>query len=246
MAITQTIRRLFLYPLWVKKNRSQQLKYLRKYEKMQWWDKIDLENMQLNYLKKLTTHAYHNSPFYMERFQKENFKPEDLKTLSDIKNFPVLTKDEIQEYGDQLIARGYTKESMIQYKTGGSTGKSLTVYGDLGRLDRNTAAALVCYRWTGWNIGDPMGRIWGNPPVNKTIKDKVKELIIGPNIWLDTIDLNEKSMIKFIEQWQRLRPVLLHGHSHSLYEFAKFLKQSNYQIVKPKGIISTSMMLPSN
>ena len=182
----------------------------------------------------------------MERFQKENFKPEDLKTLSDIKNFPVLTKDEIQEYGDQLIARGYTKESMIQYKTGGSTGKSLTVYGDLGRLDRNTAAALVCYRWTGWNIGDPMGRIWGNPPVNKTIKDKVKELIIGPNIWLDTIDLNEKSMIKFIEQWQRLRPVLLHGHSHSLYEFAKFLKQSNYQIVKPKGIISTSMMLPSN
>ena len=246
MSIATILRRYLLYPLWVYKNRSHQLRFLKKFEGMQWLDREELEKEQLINLKKIISHAYQKTSFYRDKFGELNFRYEKFNKITDIKNLPILTKAQIQENGDRLVANGFDKDSMIKYKTGGSTGKSLTIYGDLGRLDRNTAAAMLCYRWAGWDIGDPMGRIWGNPLMARSLKEKIKEFVIGPIVWLDTMDLNEKSMQEFIKQWNKIKPTLLHGHSHSLYEFAKFLRDNNSQRIFPQGIISTSMMLPSS
>ncbi|MFB0559964.1 MAG: phenylacetate--CoA ligase family protein [Candidatus Lokiarchaeia archaeon] len=42
-------------------------------------------------------HAYHNSPFYHERYRKAGLTPDDVKTLEDIKKIPLLRKPKLQE-----------------------------------------------------------------------------------------------------------------------------------------------------
>ena len=65
-------------------------------------------------------------------------------------------------------------------------------------------------------------------------------------IYLDTIDLNEQSLSAFIGRWQREHPEILFGHSHSLFMLARYVLDRGIQNLRPRGIISTSMMLLAN
>ena len=243
MSIAAVLRRNIFYPLWLYKNRDHRLTYLKKYEKLQYWSEKELKRLQFTNLKKILSHAYKNTTHYKRTFDRVRFDPKKLNDFSQLQKLPILTKNQIQSGSDQLIAKNYRKEPQIKFKTGGSTGKALTVYSNRDRLERGVAAAYMCFRWAGWKIGEPMARVWGNPPIPITIKERLKNFLIEPIIWLDTMDLNESSMLEFVKKWEKVKPALLHGHAHSLFIFAEFLRKRKIDILKPKGIISTSMML---
>ena len=61
-----------------------------------------LEIYQLGQLKVQITEAYEHSPFYRKSFDAAGVKPEDLKTLEDLRKFPILTKHEIRERQDAV------------------------------------------------------------------------------------------------------------------------------------------------
>jgi phenylacetate-CoA ligase len=242
MSLSALIRRNLFYPLWTFKDRSNQLKLFKKFEHLQWLDQQELEKIQFENLKRIIVHAYYNTSYYNQLFDDVKFDPSKFVAPTQIKQIPILTKEQIQTKINEIVSRGYKKESLIKFQTGGSTGKSLTVYSDRNRLERALASTYMCFKWAGWNIGEPIGRIWGNPPLAKNLKEKLRNLVIQPYIWLDTIDLNKASMLEFVKKWEKIKPTLLHGHSHSLFEFSKYLKGKKIKL-RPKGIISTSMML---
>jgi len=57
------------------------------------------------------------------------------------------------------------------------------------------------------------------------------------------MDINPRSVLRFVEKWRRTNPKMIFGHSHSIYILAKYLKELEVQDLRPVGIISTSMML---
>jgi phenylacetate-CoA ligase len=85
--------------------------------------------------------------------------------------------------------------------------------------------------------------IWGNPPAFTTLKEKLRDVLIGPEIYLDTMSLTDASMSAFVERWQQSKPTMLRGHSHSIYIFASFCNKHAITSVRPSAIISSSMML---
>ena len=85
--------------------------------------------------------------------------------------------------------------------------------------------------------------LWGNPPVARTFKERLRRACIDRFVYLDTIDLNERSIEAFIAAWRRERPEVLFGHSHSLYMLARYLLEKKISDLRPQGIVSTSMML---
>ena len=62
----------------------------------------ELEAYQLEQLKDQITQAYEKSPFYRQSFKAAGVKPEDLKSLEDLIQFPILTKHEIRERQDAV------------------------------------------------------------------------------------------------------------------------------------------------
>ena len=55
--------------------------------------------------------------------------------------------------------------------------------------------------------------------------------------------LSPKSVQQFVNDWRKHQPTLLFGHAHSLFVLAKYNELIDISIIRPRGIISTSMML---
>ncbi|MGB9804600.1 phenylacetate--CoA ligase family protein [Desulfofundulus sp.] len=57
----------------------------------------ELAELQFERLKWQVNRCYQNSPFYQEKWQKAGFEPRHLRTLADIRNIPVVTKNELRD-----------------------------------------------------------------------------------------------------------------------------------------------------
>ncbi len=65
----------------------------------------DMRQHQLESLRKLVEHVYNKVPFYKKKFDEAGVRPEDIKTLEDIRKLPFTTKYELREtYPYGLVA----------------------------------------------------------------------------------------------------------------------------------------------
>ncbi|MGL4607406.1 MAG: phenylacetate--CoA ligase family protein [Eubacteriaceae bacterium] len=87
----------------------------------------ELREIQLRRLKKTLVHVYENVPHYRHKFGAIGITPQDLKTLDDLKYFPLTTKEDLREtYPFGLFAK--PKSKIIRYHaSSGTTGKPTVV-----------------------------------------------------------------------------------------------------------------------
>jgi len=83
------------------------------------------EILQLERLKETVFRAYKNIPYYKKRFDEVKLKPEDIKTLKDIKKIPLTTKDDLRQcYPFKMFA--VPIEEIVEIHTSsGTTGKPI-------------------------------------------------------------------------------------------------------------------------
>ena len=167
MDFKSALRRKLFIPLWVLKDNSPRLKYANELEKTQYYSRMELEALQFNKLKKVTKYAYQYCPYYKKKFEENFVNPHEINNIYDFKKIPILTKSNIIENADQLIAENIGSTRLTPYKTGGSTGIPITVYKDFDSIEKGAGSALRSFKWTGWNMGEPWGRVWGNPSGKK-------------------------------------------------------------------------------
>ena len=97
------------------------------FEKIETMPKEDLKAMQLELLKELVKNTYRDSKFYRERMDAAGVKPEDIKTLDDIRKLPFMKKTDLRDnYPDKLFVRPYDDLVRIHVSSG-TTGKPTVV-----------------------------------------------------------------------------------------------------------------------
>ncbi|MBE0596753.1 MAG: phenylacetate--CoA ligase family protein, partial [Desulfuromonadales bacterium] len=128
-------------------------------------------------------------------------------------------------------------------KTSGSTGVSLQFVVDEDSQQWKRAAALCYDQWTGWQLGERVGAIWGNPKTRHGWRRMLRNQLLERFIYLDTLKMDEAAMLRFYREIRRLQPTLLFGHAHSLYLFARYLRRLELEDIRPRGTISTAMVL---
>ncbi len=241
--IPAKLRRLFFEPLFLKKAGSPLLPYWRELEKTQYLSCAELERVQWQRLQSIWQFIWQNNSFYKKRFLEHGLTEKSLKSPEDIALLPILTKNEIRAHTTEMISDGFTKDSLLHFKTGGSTGKALDIFITEECSELRNACARRHDRWTGWEPGEAIGAAWGNPKLPQTLKEKLKNYLVQPFIYLDTMAVSSKSVTDFAKQWHNVKPTLLFGHAHSLYILAQHAENADIQEIQPKGILSTSMML---
>lgn len=230
------------FPLWEIKDGAHRAKYLRELSTSQWLDPETLRRGQWERGHEMVSYAFKHCPYYQERLGAAGFDG-SLRDWGDFRRLPILTKKDIRENGEKLISCEFRQKDLVEAKTGGSTGVALQVYFDSQCQEMRNAAAMRSDRWAGWDIGMPVAAIWGNPPVADTLKKKIRNLLLDRTIYLDTMEINEDSVRRFVLDWQRTKPRVIFGHAHSIYILAKYLQRLGVEDIRPSGIISTSMML---
>ena len=95
MDIYAPIVKHIVYPLWVLKDNSSELRYLKEYEKTQFYTREQIK-LQWQRLTRTLEHAYRTSPFYLKRFQEAGIEPSDIKSPEDMLKIPPLSKSDIR------------------------------------------------------------------------------------------------------------------------------------------------------
>jgi len=221
---------------------SARLRTMRKLDRLQWDPPATIEQRRSESLRALVRHAAKNSPFYAERFAEAGIDPRRVNSIADLRDLPLLTKSDIRRRTDHILARTTDLGPLIPAKTGGSTGVALKVWCDTRGVQQRNGAALWVDRWSGWELGQVRAHVWGNPPVPKNWKQKLRRAVKDRLFFLDTMRLDDAAVEAFSRDWRRLRPGMLFGHAHSIFLVAEAL-DGRPPLPPPGGIVSTSMML---
>jgi phenylacetate-CoA ligase len=180
--------RTALFPAWIAKNRSKRLTYMKALERSQYLSADALRDLQWTQFKAMLDHAYAQCPFYRYKYAAAGVHPGDITTPAHVAALPSLSKEEIQESLDGLIAHNARGRPLRRDMTGGSTGSPMVFYYDEDRLDSRAAATLRHNKWTGWNIGDKIALLWGAPrdvAAPPSTKDRLRDWILDRRVIMD-------------------------------------------------------------
>ena len=245
MPLMNALSRHVFHPLWDLKDGRHRLRDLRELERSQWLAPEVLLARQRERLGRILRYAAAHSPYYQLLFRNQGFDPGNFQT-ADFQALPLLTKAIIRSRTDEILSPEFPRSALLEHCTGGSTGVALRVYFDPEWINPRSADALRSDQWAGCFHGMKVASLWGNPPLPRTLKERIRALLVDRFIFLDTLDFNERSVGEFIRRWRREKPEILFGHSHSLYMLALYVIEHGIEDLRPRGIISTSMMLLAN
>lgn len=235
------VRHLF-EPLWDRYEGSRRLATLARLRASQWRPAAEIRADQEAALRRLVRHAAATCPFYRERFAAAGIDPERVGSIADLAGLPLLTKADVRERTPEILSGAFAPAALVPAKTGGSTGEALRVFCDRAGIERRAGAALRADEWSGWRLGQPMAAVWGNPPVPRTLKNRLRLLLKDRIIYLDTMRIDDRAIDAFLAEWRTMRPGLLYGHAHSLFILCEALRERGLRLA-PQGIVATSMML---
>jgi len=212
-------------------------------ESNQWLKREEIQQIAWQKLKKLLDHAYENVPFYRQRFDKIGLMPQDIRTEADFCQIPLLTKDDIRENSELLIAKNFNKNKMQRQVTSGSTGVPFVTYYDHHFMAANVAAFSRSRRWFGWEFGDKVAWLWlryEDCPQN--FKEKMISFVKRER-WMDGMRPTQQKMQDFAKIWVRWKPDLVAGMGNVIHLFAMYLDNQNITDIRPKFVETTGMKL---
>lgn len=208
----------------------------------QWWSTADLRNYQEDKLRELIRHAYENVPYYRDLFNDRGLRPDDVRTVEDLKKLPFLTKDKIRENYDRLKAQNIPESDRVVSHTSGSTGQPFEFEetADATSLERAFMNRVfsahdtdVYHDKTVWlrsyspDQGDPIYRY--DPHV--------------ASLYLSPFHISRERIPEYVRHINDYGADTLVGYPSSIYIFATLLEKTDYQLQHVRAVHTGSEQL---
>lgn len=113
----------------------------------------EIEKLQLERLKKTINHCM-NSPFYVKRFKEAGIKPDDIKTLEDLKKIPFTTKQDLRDNYPFGLAAVPMEKVVRLHSSSGTTGRPTVVLHTQRDLEQWAEAVARCLYMVGLRSSD--------------------------------------------------------------------------------------------
>ena len=201
-----------------------------------------LEDLNWQRTKALVRYAFEKVPYYQRRFRQEGLHPDDLQGPETFVRVPVLTRQDLKGNFQDLVSVEAKPRQFRTVTTGGSTGEPVKVY-----HQKNVVREAMQWRmlqWWGLGAGEDMAWVYRDMGAN------FKKRLINAGLWwpsrrilLDASSLDIGQMRRFLGEFARLRPALLHGYVGAVDHLAQFMLDQKIQVPPPKAIWVTSAPL---
>ena len=208
------------------------LRLLHQVRKNQWLKTSELEKLQVKKLRAMIKHAYKNTEFYHRKFKDAGIRPEDIKTVEDLKKIPFTTKAEVRKaFPEGIVSKNVDISKCRVVSTGGSTGVPLKVVYDEQADDYSKAVNLRSFMENGLKFTSKWIDITN--PSHIAEKKWFQYLgILSPKYLSTTMDV--KSQVSIIKDFN---PDVISGFSSSLLLIAKEIEKSGITEIKPIVVI---------
>ncbi len=232
--IGNTTHRLYLK----KHGLGGQFGFIDDFRKLSKLNSYDLAEHQQKGLENILMHAYRNCPYYKRIFFELGATPMDFETFEKLKEFPILTRDELRDNLDQILAENYPMRRRVAIHTAGTSGDALNLYMDRSCRDMKNAMELLLNMRCGYRPGDrilclyaPDDQAYGSGPAR----------LFGSRKWYLDIDAiqDEKELASAVSFIKKLNPDFVFAYPNSLYTFAGRLERAG-KYIKLKKIVCSS------
>jgi phenylacetate-CoA ligase len=181
-------------------------------------------------LKDIITHALTNVPFY-RKFSGLKTDLDHRNVFEVLKELPVTNKETINR--DPGAFLGGNPEQGVVSKTSGTTGIPFTIHMDSRSFLLGDALWWRRTRWAGYQKGDWIARLVGDPVIPLQDKDPAKPWRMSwtdKRIYFSTFHLTEKTAARIGEFLNRRKPAYVMGYPSSLEILCRYLKQTGFQM----------------
>lgn len=232
-----------LFPLYQIKNGPtygyKSIKLLRHLNDTQWLSQDEILLYQENKLRRLINHVYENVPYYGNLMQKIGIHPDNIRTVEDLKYFPVLSKKEIKDNFFRIISKDINNRKFTKASTGGTTGEPLSFYHDIKSRLWAEACLLRGMYWAKYQIGNTIVdfRSTNWPSLLGKIRTKMIQNYCFPAF------AKEHELVSYIEKIKLLQPYALKGYASNLYRIVTVCQNQCKDEVQIPVIFSTAEML---
>jgi len=213
----------------------------------QYWDVDKIAKYQWSKLKKIISHSFANVPYYRYLLNGIGANANDFSDFESFAKLPLLQKADIQFSINEMVAENVDKRQLVLNSTGGSTGMPLNFYQDRSYEIGADAARLRAWRYMpGGNKQSLEAVLWGAVrDIGKgfSFTKKLREILREGEYHLNTFDLDEETLKRYLFWFNRLKPDLLRGYATSLYYVANYIEQKGIKVHRSKSIISSTEVL---
>ncbi len=215
---------------------------LQEAERRQCWPTDQLREFQWNELQRLLGHAYTQCPWYRIRLDQAGLTPVASSSLENFRHLPLLTKDDIRDHRDEMLATTL-RDSTFEHRTGGSTGIPLQFYLHRGTYEWRLAVSMRGYSWAGCEDGDRQFYVWGQPigapPWKQRLKTRLFNATLRRHIF-SSFRFSAPQMTECVRQINLFRPITIIGYTNALCLLARHILDNNISVVRPQAIITAA------
>ena len=216
-------------------------------QRNQWLPGSEVEKLQFRKLTSIMKHAYDHVPFYRRLYDRHGVHPNDLRSIEDIRRFPVLSKELVRDEPlSERTARGVDMSRCTLKTTSGSTGIPLSVLEDehsIDYLDAYHLRRLFEYRYRPW---ESIVRVTTEPPGKETLgatgearaglmktlrESRVKRLVIAEDVY------------KHLEIMREANPKFIVGPPSYLKVVAKVASEQEITRIRPRVLMTWGEIL---
>lgn len=228
--VAQIIAKRYTGPFWPRRNWLKKTQYLSKDE---------LACIQLKLLKRIVVHAERYVPYYQMVMKRHGFSAKDIRSLDDIKLFPILTKLDVIDAGKAMLSTAYPKITLRHAFTGGTTGSPLNIFRSPFSLGNEHAFVRRQWDWAGLGFKDICAIAKGHVIENEQnyIYDPIMK-----ELHLSTFNLNIVSAKKYLSILKEYGCKGLVGYPSSIFLMAKAKMDMDIEL-PIKSILLTSETL---
>jgi phenylacetate-CoA ligase len=194
----------------------------------------------LTWLRQLIRRAQRTVPLYRRRLAGR-----ELHRLEDFWTFPLLSRDDVRLYSDDLVSGGRARFGARWNSTGGSTGQPLRLLQSHLTRTLSMANRLRCCRWYGVPRGSRIAFIWGAERDLSPLEafHGWRGRLLG-ECALNAFFLDEPRCREFFTILEEFQPAIIYGYATALARFARHLRDhSRHLSHAPIAIHSTAEVL---
>ncbi|MFC4526768.1 phenylacetate--CoA ligase family protein [Dyella halodurans] len=215
------------------------LAWLAAYEHDQWLAPERVAALQFERLKRLLEHCHREVPYYRSRWRALGVTPGDIKNLDDYARLPPLTKADIREHADELVAESW-RGRLLYKATGGSTGEPLRFGYTRESNERRVAVMWRGYAWAGSRMGKRTLYLWGGavgePSRAHQLKDRLYNAAFARRM-LNSFHMTEANMASYADAIDRYRPEIIVGYVGPLMRMAQWLLETGRTPYRAQAVI---------
>lgn len=209
------------------------------------WTSGEIEQWQNFKLQNLVKHAYENTSYYRNLFDRMKIRPEDVRTKSDLSGLPVLKKSDILQNPDDFIPKNINQIKYINAATGGTSGDPLQFLLDYRSKSFGTACSIYYWNKFGYKYGQKYIAL-GSSSLSINNKISLKKSIynnLRGRISLNGIGLTDEVLNEYVSLIKREGIHFIYGYASSIFLLAEFVIKKSIKINQIKACFTTSEVL---